>query len=134
MSAEAAYRDTHLHGHVSAHSPPRRARASRRPQRLQLVRLDGPPTARAADALPPEYRIEIPDGYDVQSVDYDASYVGLTGGAEGTATTKVGGRGVVAVYALQRATGDRVVLVYDNIEQRPTPSAIIHLDAPGTGR
>ena len=86
------------------------------------------PTARATGGVAPEYHIQIPDGYDVQSVDYDASYVGLAGGNSGTVTTEIAGRGVVAVYAVRTATGERVVLVYDDIEGRVTPSAVIHLD------
>lgn len=85
------------------------------------------PTARATTGVAPEYHIQIPDGYDVQSVDYDASYVSLSSGVQNVAS-EVGGRGVVAVYAIQTATGGRVVLVYDNIEGRATPSAVIHLD------
>ena len=83
------------------------------------------PTAEAG-ARPPEYRVQVPDGYDVRSVDYDAALVGIASG-ENTSTT-VSGRGVVAVYAVERATGAEVVLVYDDVENRPTPTAVIHLD------
>lgn len=83
------------------------------------------PTAEVG-APPPEYHIEIPDGYEIRSVDYDAALVGIASG-ENTSTT-VRGRGVVAVYAVERTTGREVVLVYDDVRARPTPSAIIRID------
>ena len=83
------------------------------------------PTAQAG-APAPEYRVVVPDGYDVRSVDYDASLVGIASG-EATSTV-VRGRGVISVYATERATGAEVVLVYDDVQNRPTPSAVIRLD------
>ena len=87
------------------------------------------PTAEAG-APPPEYRIQIPDGYDVRSVDYDASLVGIASGNQYSTSTDVRGRGVVAVYAVERATGQEVVLVYDDVAARPTPTAILRLERP----
>ena len=83
------------------------------------------PTAEAG-APAPEYRIDVPDGYDVRSVDYDASLVGIASGER--TSTRVAGRGVVAIYAVERATGQEVVLVYDDVQNRPAPSAVIRLD------
>ena len=83
------------------------------------------PTAEA-DAPPPEYSVQIPDGYDVRSVDYDAALVGIASGEY--TSTRVAGRGVVTVCAVERATGDEVVLVYDDVQSRPTPTAVIRLD------
>ena len=83
------------------------------------------PTAEAG-GQPPEYRVQVPDGYDVRSVDYDAALVGIASG-ENT-STRVSGRGVVTVYAVERATGAEVVLVYDDVQGRPTPTAVIRLD------
>ncbi len=82
-------------------------------------------TTAEGDAPPVEYRVEIPDGYDVRSVDYDAALVGI---ASGENATTVEGKGVVSVYAVERATGREVVLVYDDVESRATPTAILHLD------
>lgn len=84
------------------------------------------PTAEAGGPVP-EYRVEVPEGYDVRSVDYDASLVGIASG-ENT-STEVRGRGVLAVYAVERATGAEVVLVYDDIQARSRPTAVIRLDA-----
>ena len=83
------------------------------------------PTA-GGGAEPPEYRIEVPAGYDIRSVDYDAALVGVAAGADGT-RTDVRGRGVVAVYAVHRATGREVVFVYDDVLRRAAPSAVIRV-------
>lgn len=83
------------------------------------------PTAEAGGP-PPQYRVVVPEGYDVLSVDYDASLVGIASGED--TSTEVKGRGVLAIHAVERATGDEVVLVYDDIQGRPRPSAIIRLD------
>ena len=90
------------------------------------------PTAEAG-APAPEYRIEVPDGYDVRSVDYDAALVGIASGNEFGTSTDVRGRGVIAIYAVETATGDEVVLVYDDMQNRPTPTAVIRLDRPRAG-
>lgn len=83
------------------------------------------PTAETG-GRPPEYRIVVPPDYEVRSVDYDAALVGIASG-EG-ASTEVSGRGVVAVYAVHRPSGAEVVLIYDDVRARPTPSAVLWLD------
>ena len=88
------------------------------------------PTADAGE-FPYQYRIEVPDGYEILSVDYDAALVGIASG-ENT-STKVSGRGVVTVYARERATGDEVVLVYDDLLARPTPTALIRVERSADG-
>ncbi|WP_420455463.1 hypothetical protein [Rubrivirga sp.] len=82
------------------------------------------PTAEP-DEVPYEYRVEVPDGYDVRSVDYDASLVGLS---NGESSTVVRGRGVVTVYAVERATGQEVVLIYDDVLARSSPTAIVRIE------
>ena len=74
----------------------------------------------------PEYRLTVPDGYDIRSVDYDAAIVGVASG-ENTSTV-IRGRGVATVYATERATGQEVILIYDDIQDRPFPTAILRLD------
>lgn len=83
------------------------------------------PTAEPGD-FPPEYRIVVPPEYEVRSVDYDAALVGIASGDN--TSTVVSGRGVVSVYAVHRPSGAEVVLVYDDVQARPTPSAVIWLD------
>ncbi len=88
------------------------------------------PTA-APGEIAYQYRVEIPDGYDVRSVDYDAALVGIASGDSSGTSTSVSGRGVLAVYAVDRATGAEVVLVYDDVLARPEPTAIIRLECEG---
>lgn len=89
------------------------------------------PTA-APGARPPEYRVVVPPEYEVRSVDYDAALVGIASGED--TSTEVSGRGVVAVYAVHRSSGAEVVLIYDDVQARPTPSAILWLDRDEGGR
>ena len=86
------------------------------------------PTA-TGGAEPPEYRVEVPAGYDVRSVDYDAALVGIATGPDGQ-NTDVRGRGVVTVYAVHRATGREVAFVYDDVQGRAAPSAVIRIARP----
>ncbi len=83
-------------------------------------------TTAGPGAPPLEYHVEIPTGYDVLAVDYDAALVGIASG-ENT-STRVAGKGVVSVHAVERVTGAEVVLVYDDVPARRTPTAIIRLD------
>ena len=91
------------------------------------------PTAQPRE-LAYQYRVEIPDGYEVRSVDYDAALVGLASGDSSGTSTSVAGRGVLAVYAVETATGDEVVLVYDDILARRTPTAIVRIERAGERR
>ena len=88
------------------------------------------PTAQP-DELAYQYRVEIPGGYEVRSVDYDVALVGLASGDSSSTSTSVAGRGVLAVYAVEAATGDEVVLIYDDILARRTPTAIVRIERAG---
>ena len=79
----------------------------------------------------PEYRVSIPDGYEVMSVDYDAALVGFASGDSSGTSTTLGGKGVLSVYAVERATQQRVVFVYDDVRGRATPTAVIRLSEDG---
>ncbi len=91
------------------------------------------PTAGAGE-LPYQYRIEVPDGYDVRSVDYDAALVGLASGDSSGTSTSVAGRGVVTVYAVETSTGHEVVLIYDDVLARSSPTAIVRVERAGRAR
>ncbi|MEM1117214.1 MAG: hypothetical protein AAF845_01920 [Bacteroidota bacterium] len=91
------------------------------------------PTAEAGAPLP-EYGVVVPDGYEVLSVDYDAALVGIATGNQFSTRTSVRGLGVLAVYAVERETGQRVVLVYDDLEARPRPTAVIRLEPETVGQ
>lgn len=86
-----------------------------------------PPVSRA-DAPLQEITLEIPDGLEVRSVDYDAtmfSNVSGTSGTYGVTSTSVGGRAFVKVFAVDRGSGEQVLLLYENIVERPRPIQII---------
>ena len=62
-------------------------------------------------------------------MDYDAALVGIASGE--STTTTVEGKGVVSVYAVERATGREVVLIYDDI---PAPDDADRPPPPGPER
>ena len=92
-----------------------------------------PPVTRP-DAPLQEITLEIPDGLEVRSVDYDASMfsnVSGTSGTYGVTTTAVGGRAFVKVFAIDRGSGEQVLLLYENIAERPRPIQIIRFRSAG---
>ena len=86
------------------------------------------PPVTAPTAPLQEVVLEIPDGLEIRSVDYDATmYSDVSGmsGSYGVTSTSVGGRAFVKVVAVDRKTGEQVLLLYENIHQRPKPIQII---------
>jgi hypothetical protein len=85
-----------------------------------------------------EITLEIPDGFEVRSVDYDAamySDVSGTPGILGGTSTTLGGRGFVKVLAVERSSGQQVLLLYENVSQRSQPVQIIRFrSAPSVER
>lgn len=84
------------------------------PLPISLERHTGPPR---------EYRIEIPDGFEVRSAGFGASYE--ASGSESVSSTQYP---YVHVFATERATGQPVLLVYGDLRRQPTPVAIVRLD------
>jgi len=98
---------------------------------------------RTVNTLPPvsspsapvgELVLEIPAGLEVRSASYSAtmfSDVSGTGGSFGVTTTSVGGRAFVQVLAVDRATQEQVLLVYENISARAKPIQVIRFRTAG---
>ena len=75
-----------------------------------------------------EVVLEIPDGLEVRSASYTAtmySEVSGTSGSYGVTATSVGGRAFVQVLAVDRATQEQVLLVYEHIATRTRPIQVI---------
>ena len=76
-----------------------------------------------------EYSVQIPAGYEVRSAGFGAAYTTSVSGGGGD--VPVSGSSAqdayLSVYAVERATGQEVVLVYGDIRRRPDPVAIIRL-------
>lgn len=93
--------------------------------------------SRTMNTLPPvtsptapvgELVLEIPEGLEIRSASYSAtmySNVSGTTGDFGVTTTSVGGRAFVQVLAVDRATQEQVLLVYENISVRTRPVQVI---------
>lgn len=64
------------------------------------------------------YVLDLPDGFEVRSVDFEAS----------TDSSGVRGRGFVKVLALDRRSGRQVLLLYENIAVRQEPVAVIRFE------
>lgn len=79
--------------------------------------------------VPREYTLQIPAGYDVRSASFGASYAtSVSGGVGDAAVTGSSTQDAfVSVYAVERATGQEVLLVYGDIRRRAEPVAIIRL-------
>lgn len=90
-----------------------------------------PPVA-SANAPVRELMLEIPPGLEVRSATYTATmYSDVTGtsGSSGVTTTSVGGRAFVQVLAIDRASQEQVLLVYENLTDRRKPIQIIRFRA-----
>jgi hypothetical protein len=75
-----------------------------------------------------EITLQIPAGLEVKSVNYNATmYANVSGtsGNYGVTSTDAGGRAFVQVVAVDRDSGEQVLLLYENITQRPAPFQII---------
>ena len=75
-----------------------------------------------------ELVLEIPAGLEVRSASYSAtmySDISGTSGNLGVTTTSAGGRAFVQVLAVDRATQEQVLLVYENIATRTKPIQVI---------
>ena len=92
--------------------------------------LPPPSSPRAATD---EYVLDLPEGLEIRSVDYDATVAGNVSGAAEVVSTSIYGRAFVKVFAVERATGEEVLLIYENLGERSTPvqiMAIIYLTNP----
>lgn len=105
-----------------------------------------PACARVVDTLPPrttpnaavvESTLYVPAGLEIRNVDYVASLYSNVGGGGVSAgigmpnVTSVGGRAFIKVFAVDRRTGEQVLLLYENVSERPRPIQIIRFRAEG---
>ena len=90
--------------------------------------------AHRIDTLPPvakpgaplrEITLEIPEGFEVRSIDYDAAMYSSVSGSGGMTSTSAGGRAFVKVLAVERSSGQQVLLLYENVSARSQPVEII---------
>ncbi|MEM1126019.1 MAG: hypothetical protein AAGI71_05155 [Bacteroidota bacterium] len=70
----------------------------------------------------------VPEGLDIQSVDLEADVFSEAKPGTHTIISEIGGRSFVKAYAVERETGVQVLLVYENIAERPKPIQIIRFE------
>jgi hypothetical protein len=74
--------------------------------------------------------VEIPRGLEVRSASYS-----VTGLPDANTNSTVQVRPLLTIYAVNRSTGEQVLLIYDDLAQRKQPSQIIRLvPASDSGR
>jgi hypothetical protein len=92
-----------------------------------------PPVPTASSPLR-EILLDLPDSLEIRSVDFDAAlYSDVSGGAGefNWTSTSVGGRAFVKVLAVHRRTGETMLLLYENVGRRTTPTQIIRFRTGG---
>jgi hypothetical protein len=76
-----------------------------------------------------EYSLEIPANLEVRHVDFAATTFSYVSGTLDLASTAVGGRAFLKVYAVDRTSGESVLLLYENIARRHRPVPVIRFRA-----
>jgi hypothetical protein len=71
-----------------------------------------------------EFELEIPANLEVRHVDFSASSFSDVSGGQ-----PVRGRAFLKVYAVDRASGDPVLLLYEDIARRKHPVQVIRMRA-----
>ena len=78
------------------------------------------------------YDLELPADLEIKAVDFSATtYADVSGAPQGAVGSTVNGRAFVKVYAVQKTTGEQVLLLYEDITRRRRPVQIIQF-VPGT--
>ena len=71
------------------------------------------------------YDIDLPGSLDIKSVTFDAAlFTDVSRGPDLTGS-RVGGRGFLKVYAVDRQTGAQYLLIYEDIRERKRPVQVI---------
>lgn len=70
-----------------------------------------------------EFDLEVPSNLEIRQVDFVATEYSTD--YEGRYSGAIGGRAFLKVYAVDRTTGDAVLLLYEDIERRKQPVQIV---------
>lgn len=77
------------------------------------------------EAAVQEFELEIPAGLEVRNVDFTASLYSDVSGTPTAVGSATGGRAFLKVFAVDRKSGESVLLLYENIEKRKRPVQVI---------
>ena len=78
------------------------------------------------------YDLELPADLEIKSVDFSATtFSDVSGTPHGPVGTTVTGRAFVRVYAVDKASGEQFLLLYEDITRRKRPVEIIRF-IPGS--
>jgi hypothetical protein len=76
-----------------------------------------------------EFALDLPANLEIRHVDFSATTFSDVSGSESSVATSVGGRAFLQVYAVDRSTGESVLLLYENIARRKQPIQVIRFRA-----
>ena len=85
-----------------------------------------PPPVAPSDPIQ-HYDLYIPESLQVQSIGFAATTFSEVAGSAGVTASEVGGRAFIQVHAIHRDTGDRYLLLYEDIANRKQPVQVIRL-------
>ena len=75
------------------------------------------------------YDLDLPSSLEIKSVAFDAALFTDVSGGPDVVGSKIGGRGFLKVYAVDRKTGEQYLLIYENIRERKRPVQVIRFRA-----
>jgi hypothetical protein len=89
-----------------------------------------PPPASPEDPIQ-EFNLELPPNLEVRHIDFIASEYATD--AESIYNGERGGRAFIKVFAVDRVTGESVLLLYENVGHRKQPFQMIRFRSSGSG-
>lgn len=87
------------------------------------------PTVVDPDDPTQEFSLVLPNHFEIQNVDFEASMISDVDGVNGHTSSTIGGRAFVKVYAIDRSTDEQCLLIYENIAERKEPIQIIRFSS-----
>jgi hypothetical protein len=94
--------------------------------------LNTVPAPVSPEAAIQEFQLDIPAGLEVRNVDFIATVYSDVSGNQDFVGSTTGGRAFLKVYAIDRQSGESVLLLYENIAKRKRPVQVIRFRA-GSG-
>jgi hypothetical protein len=92
--------------------------------------LNTVPAPLAPEEPTQQYELVLPGNLEVHNVEFSAALVSR--GSVNDPSGGVEGRGFVKVYAVDRDSGDSVLLIYENVAERKEPVQVVRFRRSGS--
>lgn len=79
-----------------------------------------------------EFTLELPPNLEVRQIDFSATEYATD--EQGRYSGETGGRAFIKVFAVDRVTGESVLLLYENVGFRKQPIQVIRFRSANSGR